>query len=312
MTRESINLAVLFADIARSTHLYEVLGDTTAKNLISDCISMLSQIVKQFHGSVIKTIGDELLCTFPDANNAINAGISMHETIENLLFIDNPDYTSPNIYVGIHYGPVIKEDDDIFGDTVNLAARMVAIAKQRQIIITEQTVEQLNSTLVQSTKYIDKIPVKGKSGVINIFEVVWEKHELTVMFKTVSSTLFSKKIMPANLILQYHDNIITVNQNRPVVTIGRQIHNDIVVTDSPVSRSHARVEYRRNTVLLIDQSSNGTYIHEHGKKMIHVKQFEMPLTGNGIISLGRKPDSNMSYAIHYNNKNQPPSPDAVA
>ena len=111
--------------------------------------------------------------------------------------------------------------------------------------------------------------------------------------------------MSDNLILRYHDHIITVGQNRPVVTIGRQIHNDIVVSDSPVSRSHARIEYRRTAFLLIDQSSNGTYIHEHGKNMVHVKQLEMPLNGHGIISLGKKPGSNLSYAIHYQNCEPP-------
>ena len=301
MIKESSTVAVLFADIARSTHLYEVLGDKQAKALIRDCIALLSKVTLQFHGCVIKTIGDEILCTFPGADDAVNAGKAMHEAMEQLPCIDNPVYTPPNIYVGIHYGPVIEENGDIFGDTVNMAARLVDIAKQRQIIASEQTVALLNDELRQSARYIDKITIKGKSGEANIFEVVWEKQDLTMVFNTDSESQMTRKNIVASLVLQYHDHTITVEQNRPVVTLGRQNHNDIVVCDGPVSRSHARIEYRRGKFLLIDQSTNGTYIQEQGKKMIRVKQLEMPLNGDGIISLGREPDPDMSFVIRYEN-----------
>ncbi len=296
----SVSVAVLFADIARSTHLYEVLGDKKAKTLISDCLSTLSNAASRFQGSVIKTIGDEILCTFPDADKAVSAGKAMHEAID---LIPINDGIPANIYVGIHFGPVIMENDDIFGDTVNLAARMVAMAKQRQIITTEQTVELLNNELMHTVKYIDKITVKGKSGETKIYEVVWEEQEATSIFRATSISLFPSKDATVNLILQYHDTIVTVDRNRPVVTLGRQIHNDIIVDDSPVSRSHARIEYRRGKFFLVDQSTNGTYIHEEGKERVRVRQTEMPLTGKGIISLGTKLGSDSSFAIFYEYQN---------
>lgn len=303
MIKQSNSVAVLFADIARSTHLYEVLGDKWARALIRDCIALLSKVTLQFRGCVIKTIGDELLCTFPDVNDAVNAGKAMQQAMVQLPCIDNPAYTPPNIYVGIHYGPVIEENGDIFGDTVNIAARTVDIAKQRQIITSEHTVALLNDELRQSAKYIDKITIKGKSGEFNIFEMVWEKQDLTMVFKTGSDSQMTRKNVAASLVLQYCDHTITVEQNQPVVMLGRQNHNDIVVCDRPVSRSHARIEYQGGKFLLIDQSTNGTYIQEQGKKMIRVKQLEMPLNGDGIISLGREPDPGSSFVIRYQNRN---------
>ena len=303
MTKESINLTVLFADIAKSTQLYDQLGDKAANTIIRDCISILSKVTVRFNGTVIKSIGDEILCTFQDPGNAVHAGRAMHEAIDQLEYRDNPDFSSPNIYVGIHFGPVIEEGGDIFGDTVNVTARLVSIAKQRQIIVSEQTVKLLSEDLSSTTKYIDKVTFKGKSGVVNIYEVVWEKEDLTVILSKSSGSFLKDIIAGISLILRYKDTITTVGQGRPVVTLGRQSHNDIIVCDNPVSRSHARVEYRGGKFLIIDQSTNGTYIHEDGEKTISVKQIEVPLNGSGIISLGRKPERDLPFAIHYEIKN---------
>jgi len=303
MTKEAINVAVLFADIAKSTQLYDQLGDTVANTIIRDCISILSKVTYRFNGTVIKSIGDEILCTFQNPSTAVNAGKAMHESIDQLEYRDNPDFSSPNIYVGIHYGPVIEEGGDIFGDTVNITARLVSIAKQRQIIISEQTVKLLSEELSSSTKYIDKVTFKGKSGVINIYEVVWEQEDLTVMSSKATGRFVTNKRAGMGLILRYNDSITTVEQSRPSVTLGRQSHNDIIVSDSHVSRSHAKIEYRRGKFVIIDQSTNGTYVHEKGKKLISLTKIEMPLNGSGIISLGRKPETDLSFAIHYEIKN---------
>ncbi|MCD4716691.1 MAG: hypothetical protein K8R45_08115, partial [Desulfobacterales bacterium] len=64
-TRETDTLAILFADIAKSTNLYETLGDKIAQNLIGTCLSLFSDVTARYNGTVIKTIGDEIMCTFP-------------------------------------------------------------------------------------------------------------------------------------------------------------------------------------------------------------------------------------------------------
>lgn len=148
MARRTEIVAILFADIAKSTHIYETLGDKTAKNLIDASISLLSEVTEKHQGTVIKTIGDEIMCTFPTANDAVDAATDMHQSLEDMLFPEDPDYSSPNIYAGIQFDKAIREDGDVFGDAVNVAARMVALAKQRQIITTEGTVKLLGSGII--------------------------------------------------------------------------------------------------------------------------------------------------------------------
>ena len=295
MGRENVTLAILFADIAKSTHLYETLGNKTAKSLIDACISLLAKITAQHSGTVIKTIGDEIMCTFPTADNAVEAAIEMNRDLERLTLEDMPGVTPPNIYVGIQFGPIIREDNDVFGDAVNVAARMVSMAKQRQIVTTDDTVMALSVVHKSSTRVVDKTTVKGKSGEMNIYEVIWEKQDATVM---VDESMDARKI-ESRMQLKFQGVTIEVDQNRPSVTLGRQPHNDVVVNDERVSRTHARIEYRRGKFILIDQSTNGTFALIQGKKTVTLRRDEATLLGNGIIGLGREVNDQSPVAIHY-------------
>jgi class 3 adenylate cyclase len=294
-TRETDTLAILFADIAKSTNLYETLGDKIAQNLIGRCLSLFSEVTTQYHGTVIKTIGDEIMCTFPTADYAVEAGMKMHLALEELPVVDRPGYPPPNIYVGIQWGPVVREGNDVFGDAVNVAARMVAFAKQRQIITTEQTVNALSKEHQASARCIDKTTIKGKSGEISIYEVIWERQDVTVMVEDSLDAMTLK----ARMEIRFHDQLVEVDENRPSASLGRQSHNEIVVNDNRVSRSHARIEYRRGKFVLIDQSTNGTYVIIQGKKKLSLKRDEAQLLGNGVISLGREADPDSPTAIHY-------------
>jgi len=295
MARTTDILAILFADIAKSTHIYETLGNKVAKNLIDASISLLSKVTAKYQGTVIKTIGDEIMCTFPTANDAVEAAIEMHQSLEDMPFPENPDYGSPNIYVGIQFGTVIKEGGDVFGDAVNVAARMVALAKQRQIITTEGTVKLLSQERQSLARCIDKTTVKGKSGVLRIYEMIWEEHALTVMVTDTPEIPTIK----SRLELTYQGQTIKLDENRPSATLGRQRHNDVVINDSRVSRSHARIEYNRGKFTLIDQSSNGTLVRSQGKKSVLLKREETQLLGNGVIGLGRVVTPESETAVHF-------------
>jgi class 3 adenylate cyclase len=295
MPQENLTLAILFADIAKSTRIYEILGDKKAQDLISRCISVFTKATLKNQGTIIKTIGDEIMCTFPGANEAVNAAIEMNEAIEGITIDDDPDFVPPNIYVGIHYGPVIREAGDVFGDAVNVAARMRALAKQRQIFTSEETVAALTGELKDAARLVDSTTIKGKSGKIDIYEVVWEKQDVTVMM----DDSFELMLLRSRIELRHADLVIEVDEARPVVSLGRQLHNDIVVNDGRASRSHARVEYRRGKFVLVDLSANGTYVIIEGKQSIRVNRDETPLVGKGLIGLGKEVKSDSPEAVHF-------------
>ncbi|OQX65527.1 MAG: hypothetical protein B5M55_03720 [Desulfococcus sp. 4484_242] len=295
MTRENVKLAIVFADVANSTRLYESLGNKAARVLIGQCLSVLSSVTESHHGRVIKTIGDEIMCTFADIDHAVDAAIEMNRGLIDLRVDDN---LPPNIYVGIQFGPVIVEDDDVFGDAVNVAARMVSLAKQRQIITTEETVRSMHPRHRNMSRNIDRTAIKGKSGEINIYEIVWEEKDETIMLDASLDSLIAE----TSLQLRLGNQVFVVDQNHPALTLGRQSHNDLVIDDIRVSRTHARIEYRRGKFVLIDQSTNGTYCAIQGEKAVRIKRDEATLFGKGDISLGRKiqrhPSGKMPF-IHF-------------
>lgn len=295
MTRKTVSLAILFADIAKSTHIYETLGNKDAKNLIDYCIALMRKVTVHYGGTVIKTIGDEIMCTFPTANDAVEAAVEMNLALEDIPPSRTSGSDPPNIYVGIQYGPVIMEGGDVFGDAVNVAARMVALAKQRQIIITDETVKLLSPERQSKAQCIDKTVVKGKSGELLIYELIWEEHDLTVMIDDAQEA----PSIRARLEVKFGDQELVLDENNPAATIGRQIHNDIAVNDNRVSRSHARIEYRRGKFVAIDQSSNGTFVIIQGRKSIHLKRDETQLLGSGVIGLGREVTPDSPLAIHF-------------
>ena len=294
-TRTIATLAVLFADIADSTSLYESLGDKAAQRVIGIALSSLSSVTSRYGGKVIKTLGDEVMCSFPGANDAVEAAKEMHLALEEMTVDERLGFAHPNIHVGIHLGPVIIEGGDIFGDAVNVAARMVALAKPRQIITTGRTVGALLPVHKSSVRCIDRTIIKGKSGEVEVFEVVWEGRDVTVMLDSTTGFV----TLPTQVSLRFHGQTIVMDESRPVATFGRQSHNDIVVNHDHVSRTHAKIEYRGGKVVLIDHSTNGTYVIEHGKKCIKLKRGETPLFGSGIISLGQKAGPDSPDIIHF-------------
>jgi class 3 adenylate cyclase len=295
MSQGKKTLAILFADIAKSTQLYELLGNEAAQDLIASCLELLSEVTGRHEGRVIKTIGDEIMCTFPTADDAIRAGIEMHETLEERDFSERPDAPAPNIYVGVQYGAVIREGGDVFGDAVNVAARMVAMAKQRQLITTESTIDRLCEELQDMAQLVDQTNIKGKSGTTCIYEVVWERQDLTVMLDDEIARQTENYVLE----LQFGQKTLEVNASHPRVTLGRQSHNDMVVRDTRVSRSHSRIEYRHGKFYITDRSTNGTYVTIQGKKDLHLKRDEAQLLGSGLIGLGRQVTVDSPQAIQY-------------
>jgi adenylate cyclase len=295
MPQANQNHAILFADISGSTSLYETLGDERAHKLVSNFISVLSDIISRHQGKIIKTIGDEVMCTFASAYQAIHAAIGMHMALDTMPPIPLKKPIRPSIRIGLHMGPVIWQGGDIFGDAVNVAARMVTMAKPRQIITTQQTIDELPEDAVMNIKCIDKTTIKGKVCEFTIFEIVWEEHDQTM----VLSKDLTLQLLYSRLHLRFEGMNLYVDRNNPAATLGREDANDLVVNNVVVSRIHARIEYHRGKFTLIDQSTNGTYVSVDQKKSTFIHHDEYVLTSHGIISLGRDVDNESPEMIRF-------------
>lgn len=296
MVPKTTNLAIMFADISGSTKLYELLGDAMARTVVAETLATIGKIVERFNGTVIKTIGDEVMCTFDSAEDAAIAACEMNETLEE----ENEcgKYAQPvSIRIGMHYGPAIREDGDVFGDAVNVAARMAAQAKARQIMTTKSTVDLLSPALRASTRFVDYAPIKGKKEDIEIYEIIWQQDDVTRM---ASGMLSPEKRQPqVRLRLCYNNQDVVLSHERSSIVLGRSQTCDVSVNEKLASRQHVRIELRRDKFFIIDQSTNGTHVRIEESGDSFLRREEMPLTGKGEISLGRAFSENPKEVVRF-------------
>src|SRR5256886_17155511 len=158
---ESRQTTVLFAGVSGSTKLYETAGDAAALTAIGRCIERMRKAAESTGGRVVKTIGDEIMALFPSPDAAAGAASEMHATIEQLPEVGGAKL---GVRVGFHSGPVIQREDDVFGDTVNMAARLVEQAGKGQIIISHETAERVSPAVRVVTRPLYPVPGKGKGG----------------------------------------------------------------------------------------------------------------------------------------------------
>lgn len=296
MAPKTTNLAILFADVSGSTRLFETLGDETARVKVSECLDTLTYVTKNHKGTVIKTIGDEIMCTFPTSDDAANAATEMHEELEEDITEGVSDSTQLHIRVGFHFGPALMEGGDVFGDAVNVAARMAAQAKGGQIITTQSTVDLLAPMLRASTRFVDRAPIKGKKEEINIYEIIWQEEDVTRM----ATGLMTDEMKPeVKLRVQYAGKDIILDKQRSSLVMGRSNNCDLPINEKMASRQHVRIELRREKFFIIDQSTNGTHVLVENSEEEFLRREEMPLQGKGQISLGKSFSENPTEVISF-------------
>ncbi|MCK9201381.1 MAG: adenylate/guanylate cyclase domain-containing protein [Gallionella sp.] len=288
-------LAVLFADISGSTALYESRGDEIARRLIAQCIAVMLREVQAYRGTLIKTIGDEIMCTFASAEAALLAACAMQNSVEKGRF--EGGYPM-HIRVGFHYGDVIREEGDVFGDTVNVAARVAAITRASQIMTTQAVVDALTPASREKTRQIMRAEFKGKQEQFDISLVVWEMDDM--MSTRIGTPAFRK--VPDNfdeLLLRYRDQTLKVNKERRSVVLGRGDTCDMAVMNNYASRQHMRIELRFGKFVAIDQSTNGTYLRFDDGQVARIAREEIILHGVGSISMGQTYTDNPADLVEF-------------
>ena len=161
---------------------------------------------------------------------------------------------------------------------------MAAQAKGDQIITTESTIALLPPILKASTRFIDHAPIKGKKEVIDIYELIWQEEDVTRM----ATGMMSEKPTPeVKLRLRYNNQDMQLSKQKPTCVMGRSKDCDMSINEKLASRQHVRIELRRDKFFIIDQSTNGTHVRIDNGEDAFLRREEMPLNGDGQISLGK-------------------------
>jgi class 3 adenylate cyclase len=291
---KDLEVAIVFADVVGSTQLYDKFGDTKASETVAHCLDIMKDATYQFNGTVIKTIGDEVMSTFETVDDAMGAAVMMQSRVSSETGDDGIPVT---IRIGCHYGPVVQEQNDIFGAAVHTANRMTSQAKAKQIVISGFTVEQMSPELRKQTRQIDVATVRGRLDEVALYELVWQPEEATSMLPTIEWE--NKQRRASKLLVNFRDSTVEVSDQRKSINLGRADDNDVVVKGNLISRIHAKIEMRRGKFVLVDQSTNGTFIQNVQGQETFVRRDMTELGNEGTIGLGRSEEPGSSLAIYY-------------
>jgi len=291
-----IEVAILFADVVGSTQLYDKFGDTQASATVALCLDIMKDATYQFNGTVIKTIGDEVMSTFETMDEAMGAAVVMQSRITEESKKEGGIPVS--IRIGCHYGPVVQEQNDIFGAAVHTANRMTSQAKARQIVLSGFSVEQMSPELQGQARQIDLATVRGRIDEVALYELVWQPDEATSMLPTIEwESKAARK--GSKLLVNFRDSSVEVTEHHKSINMGRAEDNELVIKGNLISRIHAKIEMRRGKFILIDQSTNGTFVQNVLGNEKFVRRDSTELGSEGTIGLGRVETPGSSLAIYY-------------
>jgi class 3 adenylate cyclase len=171
------SLTFLFTDLKGSTELYERIGDLAAFDLVRGHFRVLNEIVAAEAGAVVKTIGDAVMATFPTPDRALAAALRMREAMSALN--DGRSREDLSLKIGIHEGPclavVLNDRQDYFGTTVNIAARVQALADSRAILVTRSVVTNPQASALLETSGVtptaQRRALRGIADEVAVYEI---------------------------------------------------------------------------------------------------------------------------------------------
>jgi class 3 adenylate cyclase len=172
-----LSLTFLFSDLKDSTALYDRVGDLVAFDLVNEHFRLLQDIVASEKGAVVKTIGDAVMATFATPDRAVAAAIRMREAMSDLAA--QRQHQGLLLKIGIHEGPclavTLNEQQDYFGQTVNIASRVQGLAASRSIVATEPVVENAQAAAVLGANALKPtvrhISLRGIAERMPIYEI---------------------------------------------------------------------------------------------------------------------------------------------
>ena len=292
MNEASPPVAVLFADVCGNARLHEKLGSTEALRAADRCLKRMERAVDGFGGRIAKSSGEELMAVFQTADEALQAAVEMQERVADLPPVSG---VKLDIRVGFTYGSVLSEDGELSGETVKLAAQLAGLARPGQALTSESGIEALSSVWQKKAREMDVLPAQKLAAGTRLFELL--THEILPGVPGVAAASFGGSTAGGSIRFKYRGENVVLDEQRPVLMCGRDAESDIVIHDRRASRHHARIERRGDVVVLVDQSTNGTFLRLNGRPEIFVRRGECMLQGPGVLSFASSatsPDSDFA------------------
>jgi hypothetical protein len=266
------NLCVLVAEVIGGDHLITRLGKDEANHAVDRCLNRINRAVGGNSGNVLERTQSSMTASFERCDSGVVAACEM---LERVLSLPPVSGTQLKIRIGIHYG---LADAGSGGDGVDGARRLAQTCRPGQALASSTAVMLLTPS-ARHFAGAEAFQSEAQSGLE--WQVFTIGHRVGVVTSLPPNAKLSQRLR-----LRHQEEVMFVEEHRPIVLLGRELGNDVVIIDARASRQHARIERRRDGFVLIDQSSNGCHVSIDGDEERCIKGAELSLSGSGRIGCG--------------------------
>lgn len=287
----SLQTTVVFTDLFGSTRVFEALGNVKATQAVTQITTWITKIVELHGGRVVKTLGDGVLSLFDNNRAAIDAVVALQRHHKKNMMLMPLGSRLP-IRIGVASGAVEIVDGDCYGDAVNVAARLSDLSGPQQIWVNGAALAGALEEDSIRFRQLGPIHIRGRAEPCTVFQVDWQE-DVASDFLTMHAELDpsfetgKKDILGGEIELSMLDTRKLFRSFELPIHIGRVRQAEFCVVDPRVSRTHARVDWRKGSVILVDLSSYGCWVRfSGGGADLLLRRDECALHGRGEIALG--------------------------
>lgn len=283
------NAALVIMDVTGSTALFERAGDAVAAAEISRLISSLKNIAADHQGSFVRSKGDDLLCVFPDSHLALRA-------VQKMLTAHVGGKLS--LHGAAHIGEFVRVDDDIYGDAVNLTARLVTVAKSGEVLVTQDFFDGLQRGDRSYFRFLDQFLFKGKKTAVTVYALATDDGDVPTQLAKRGKLHQELTRNDVILTLRFLDKTHVCKDSQSLF-LGRSPDCDFIFRQPTASRKHAVLIQRQGRILLEDTSTSGTFVLLGNGKELYLHRETTILTGSGSISPSTSPRQTKGEVLYF-------------
>jgi class 3 adenylate cyclase len=287
-----VKATVVFTDLHGSTAVFEALGNALATETITNITAWIAKQCEQANGRVVKTLGDGVLAMFPDSTSAVKAVVELQRVHFNRMLRIAKGTAMP-IRIGLATGDVELVAGDCYGDAVNVAARLCDLCGPNQIWADAASLQNVTEAQGVTFRILGPINIRGRAEPCTVFQIEWREEEVSdflTMQGEIDPLLVpgESDVLGREVELRWLEHSQSFKSFELPVHIGRVRNVEFMVNDPRVSRTHARLEWRNGSVVLVDVSSYGSWIRFAGANGADVllRREECVLHGEGELALG--------------------------
>lgn len=286
-----VHTTVVFTDLFGSTSAFEALGNAKATQVVTQVTSRIARIVESHGGRVVKMLGDGVLALFADNRSAIDAVVEMQRTHQQRM-TQMPSTNRMPIRIGVASGDVEIVAGDCYGDAVNVAARLSDLSGPHQIWANSAVLDGADEAEGVRFRMLGPISIRGRAEPCTVYQVEWQEDAASSLMtmQTDHVPLVDNgmaDVLGGQIELTWQETTRTFKSFELPIHIGRIRQVEFVVNDPRVSRTHARIDWRHGSVMLVDVSSYGCWVRfSGGGSDLLLRHEECVLHGRGAIALG--------------------------